>query len=471
MLTTVVLAGGKGVRLWPVSREAMPKPYVRTSDVDDTLLQATLRRVSALDASGPTIVVCNRDHDFLVASQAQTSARNGVRMLLEPEGRNTAPAICAAALLAAAAGDDNPLLVLPADHVIRDEKAFAAAVGSGAALAGQGYLVTFAIAPSFPATGYGYLKTGAAIDAARGQFAIEAFIEKPDAQVAEGFLARGGYAWNSGMFMFRPSVLLSAFETFQPGILAACRDAVAPVIDGGAQMLDRVAFARAPSISIDYAIMEKAQNVATVVGEFDWSDVGDWQAVWNIAPRDASGNAVFGNAEAMESSGSLIHSDGPLLVGVGLTDIIAVATKDAVIVAPKDRAQDVKLAVDRLKAHNRPEASIGKKVFRPWGTFEQLHVGPGFQVKELMVEPGAKLSLQRHRHRGEHWVCIAGEGIAVRGSERISLAVGAGVFIPQGAIHRLENPGSAPLRVVETQIGSYTGEDDIERFEDIYGRV
>lgn len=267
-----------------------------------------------------------------------------------------------------------------------------------------------------------------------------------------------------------PRVLLKAFETLQPGILAACREAVAPVLANVSAHLDRVAFARAPSISIDYAIMERAGNVATVIGRFDWSDVGDWQAVWSIALRDQSGNAVYGNAEAMDSSGSLIHSEGPLLVGVGLTDMIAVATKDAVIVAPKDRAQDVKLAVDRLKTQDRPEASSGRKTFRPWGAFEQLHIGPGFQVKELTVSPGAKLSLQRHRHRGEHWVCIAGEGIAVRNGERIALEVGTGVFIPQGAVHRLENPGPAPLRVVETQIGSYTGEDDIERLDDMYGR-
>lgn len=472
MITPVILAGGKGVRLWPVSRESMPKPYVRTASDQNTLLQETLSRISHLDGVSPTLVVCNGEHDFLVSGQAEKVARNGVRLLLEPEGRNTAPAICAAALIAKATAGDEPMLALPADHMIRNDRAFAEAVHSGADLARQGYLVTFAIKPTFPATGYGYLKIGSPIDAEKEQFRIEAFVEKPDASLATQFLQQGRHAWNSGIFMFKPSVILDSFARLQPDILNACGEAVAHVAPTETKLrLDRAAFSRAPSISIDYAIMEKAGNVATVLAGFDWSDVGDWQAVWSIASRDGKENAVFGNADVVESTGSLLHSEGPLLVGVGLTDMIAVATKDAVIVAPKSRAQDVKLAVDRLKSSNRPEASSGKKVFRPWGTFEQLHAGPGFQVKEITVLPGAKLSLQRHRFRGEHWVCIAGEGYAVRDRDRIHLSAGTGVFIPQGSLHRLENPGSEALRIVETQIGPYTGEDDIERVDDEYGRV
>ena len=471
-ITPVILAGGKGARLWPVSREDMPKPYVRTSEVEDTLLQATLRRVETLQQAGSCFVVCNKDHDFLVTEQAEAAVGHRIRLIVEPEGRNTAPAICAAALVLSRESDgDEPMLVLPADHVIRDIDPFSTAVASAEELAREGYLVTFAVRPGFPATGYGYLKIGAAIDASQNQHSIEAFVEKPDAELAMRFLATGDYAWNSGMFMFRPSVILAAFERFQPGILQACRDAVGPRLSNSALKLDRAAFLRAPSISIDFAIMEKAENVATVLADFDWSDVGDWQAVWSLAAHDADGNAVFGNAEVVESSGSLVHSDGPLLVGFGLLDMIAVATKDAVIVAPKHRAQDVKLAVERLKSNNRPEALSGRKVFKPWGAFEQLHAGPGFRVKELSVFPGAKLSLQRHRHRGEHWMCIAGEGYAVRDAESIPLAVGTGLFIPQGSIHRLENSGTDVLRVIETQIGSYTGEDDIERLDDMYGRV
>lgn len=471
MVVPVILAGGKGVRLWPVSREAMPKPYVRTAEVEDTLLQATLRRVGSIASKTRTLVVCNKDHDFLVNGQAQTSAPNGVRLILEPEGRNTAPAICVAALVLQMSGNDEPMLVLPADHVIKNQAAFTAAVLSGADLAAKGRLVTFAIKPSFPATGYGYLKIGKAIDAAAQQFDIEAFVEKPDATVAVQFLADGNYAWNSGMFMFRPSVLIAAFERHQPDILRACREALEGGGGNSDVKIERAAFARAPSISIDYAIMEKASNVATIVADFDWSDVGDWQAVWTIAARDPNDNAVYGNADVVDSSGSLVHSDGPLLVGVGLVDMIAVATKDAIIVAPRNRAQDVKLAVDQLKTSNRPEASSSKKVQRPWGTFEQLHIGPGFQVKELTVLPGAKLSLQRHKFRSEHWVCTAGEGYATCDDARVRLTLGVGLFIPQGSVHRLENPGLETLRVVEIQIGDYTGEDDIERLEDIYGRA
>jgi mannose-1-phosphate guanylyltransferase/mannose-6-phosphate isomerase len=390
---------------------------------------------------------------------------------LEPEGRNTAPAICAAALVLLAKGCDEVMLVLPADHMIRNERRFAEAVASATGLAEKGFLVTFGIKPAFAATGFGYLKIGRAIDASAKQFVIDAFVEKPNADVAMRFLKTGDYAWNSGMFMFRPSIVLKAFEEFQPSILQACREAVGEGKPGAVLKLSRTAFARAPSISIDYAIMEKASNVATVLADFDWSDVGDWQAVWSIAERDDNDNAVSGNAEAVECRRSLVQSDGPLLVGVGLMDIIAVATKDAIVVAPRDRAQDVKFAVERLKSKDRPEASSNKKIYRPWGSFEQLAVGPGFQVKELTVLPDAKLSLQRHKFRSEHWVCIAGEGYAVCDSQRIHVSVGTSVFIPLGAVHRLENKGPDLLRIVEVQIGSYTGEDDIERIEDVYGRV
>ena len=470
MISPVILAGGKGVRLWPVSRETLPKPYVRATGSDATLLQATLRRLAAIPGTDLPLVVCNAGHDFLV--RAQAAATGGASLMLEPVGRNTAPAICAAALhLQAKGAGQVPMLVLPADHAIRDEAGFAAAVAAGAELAAQGHLVTFAIAPTFPATGYGYLKMGAAIDAGRGQYRLDRFVEKPDLATAQGFLDQGGYAWNSGMFVFTPDTLLAAFAALQPEMLAAVKAALAPAAAGDAVRLDPEAFARAPSISIDYAIMEKAPNVASVVAGFDWNDVGDWQAVWSIAAQDGSGNAISGNAEAIDSSGSLIHSDGPLVVGVGLTDMIAVASKDAVVVAPKHRAQDVKLAVELLARQNREEATSGKKVLRPWGSYEQLHIGPGFQVKELTVHPGAKLSLQRHKFRAEHWVCIAGTGVATRNDEKIPLAVDTCIYMPLGCIHRLENTGHETLRIIEVQIGSYTGEDDIERIEDVYGRV
>jgi mannose-1-phosphate guanylyltransferase/mannose-6-phosphate isomerase len=470
MISPVILAGGKGVRLWPVSREMLPKPYVPALGSGETLLQATLRRAAAVPGASAPLVVCNAGHDFLV--RAQASDPGALAMILEPEGRNTAPALCAAALwLSRSGAGDRPMLVLPADHAIRDEAQFAAAMASGADLARQGHLVTFAIAPSFPATGYGYLKIGAAIDPARGHHRLASFVEKPDAATAAGFLAQGGYAWNSGMFVFLPDVLLRAFADLRPDILEAVTAAVGGAGPGAVLRLDPAAFARAPSISIDYAIMERAPNVATVLAGFDWSDVGDWQAVWSMADRDDRGNAVSGNAFAVDSAGSLIRSDGPLVMGVGLSDMIAVASKDAVVVAPRDRAQDVRLAVDLLARLTREEAVSAKTVLRPWGSYEQLHIGAGFQVKELTVHPGAKLSLQRHKHRAEHWVCIAGTGVATRDGERIPLAVDTCIYLPLGCIHRLENTGKDTLRVIEVQIGSYTGEDDIERFEDVYGRA
>lgn len=470
MIHPVIVAGGKGTRLWPASRESLPKPFVRLGTGEDTLLQATLRRLKAVKECGTPLVVCAAAHDFLVLDQARGIEPDGIDLLLEPEGRNTAPAICAAALLLSARGlGQEPMLVLPADHIIQDEAAFAAAAAAGAALAASGYLVTFAITPTFAATGYGYLKLGSAIG--NGQYALEAFVEKPQIGTAKKFLEDGGYAWNSGMFLFTPDALLAAFGDLQPDILAACREALQGEGLQAVTKLQAEAFARAPSISIDYAIMEKAPRVAAVAADLGWSDVGDWQAIWDIADKDPAGNVCHGNVEMVGSKDSLAQSDGPLLVGIGLDSMIAVATKDAIVVAPKSRAQDVKLAVDRLTGLGRDEAGGGKKVFRPWGSFEQLHIGGGFQVKELTVVPGAKLSLQRHKFRGEHWVCIAGEGIAVVDDRRIPLRVDTAVKIPLGAIHRLENPGAETLRIIEVQIGSYTGEDDIERFEDVYGRA
>jgi mannose-1-phosphate guanylyltransferase/mannose-6-phosphate isomerase len=472
MVQPIVIAGGKGTRLWPVSRATLPKPFVQITGAEDTLLQATLRRLPLAAEGAVPLVVCNADHEFLVRDQAAKVSAGRVNLLLEPESRNTAPAVCAAALaIQRTSGSDEPILVLPADHDIADETAFAEAVKSGAGLARKGFLVTFAITPTEAATGYGYLRIGQAIDAAQKQFKLEAFVEKPDRQRAEQFLASGSYAWNSGMFIFQPSVLIAAFQLYQPEILNACRAALADSGLGTTMRLDPTAFAKCPSISIDYAIMEKSPNVATVIADLEWSDVGDWQAIWKIAAKDKMGNANLGNVLTLDSTDCLIRSDGPLLVGLGLKGMVAIATKDAVVVAPKDRAQDMKHVVDQLAAQSRNEVAAPKKVLRPWGSFEQLHVGQGFQVKEITVHPGAKLSLQRHRYRAEDWICIAGEGIATRGEEKIPITVNQAINIPRGSVHRLENPAQQPLRIIEVQIGNYTGEDDIERLEDIYGRV
>ena len=471
MIVPVIVAGGKGLRLWPHSRQDQPKPFVSVSGLAQTLLQATLRRLAAVRGLQAPLVVCNASHEFLVQAQAAEAGIHEIATLLEPEGRNTAPALCAAALLLAKSyGSHAIMLALPADHQIADEQAFAAAVAAGAELAGQDYLVTFAMKATRPATGYGYLKLGRTIDAAKQQFLLDAFVEKPKREMAESFLASGGYAWNSGMFMFKLATLLKSFEELQPSMLVACRAALPEDAKLASVKLHRAPFLKAPSISVDYAVMERAANVATVVAELGWSDVGDWDAVWQISPKDATGVAAGGNVQVIDSRNSIVHSDGPLVVGLGLDDMIAIGTQDAVLVAPRSHAQDVAKVVDALAELGRKEAASGRKILRPWGWYETLHAGPGFQVKEIAVNPGSRVSLQRHKLRAEHWVCTSGHGIATRGEARIDIGVNDAVDIPLGCIHRLENPGSRMLHIIEVQIGGYTGEDDIERLEDDYGR-
>jgi mannose-1-phosphate guanylyltransferase / mannose-6-phosphate isomerase len=462
MIVPVIIAGGKGLRLWPQSREMVPKPFVSVMGHGHTLLRSTFERLKSVPGLHAPLVVCNAAHSFLVQAQAISAGRTDVSLLLEPDGRNTAPALCAAALMIERLfGAEAIMLVLPADHLIADEAAFARAVDSGAKLAGQDYLVTFAMKPTSPATGYGYLKLGSAIDYGKQQFKLDAFVEKPNQENAQRFLASGQYAWNSGMFMFKAGTLLQSFETLQPEIFQACKAAM-PAEKSSGLLLDQTAFSKAPAISIDYAIMEKASDVATVVADLGWSDVGDWYAVWQASDKDGAGVVARGNAHAIDCKDSIVQSHGPLVVGLGLNNMIVVGTKDAILVAPFSCAQDVKKVVDSLTVLGRSEATSAKKVFRPWGWYESLHLGPGFQVKEIAVKPGAKLSLQRHKFRAEHWVCVKGRGIVTRSDERIEFGVNGHVDIPLGAIHRLENPGSEMLHIIETRIGSYTGEDDID---------
>ena len=325
--------------------------------------------------------------------------------------------------------------------------------------------------PTGPATGYGYLKLGRAIDAGKQQFKLDAFVEKPDLEKAQGFIDSGQYAWNSGMFMFKATVLLKCFAELQPEILSACKAAMPAEAISSSYLLDQHAFSNAPSISIDYAIMERASNVATVVADMGWSDVGDWDAVWQASDKDMKGVVVRGNAHAIDCKDSIVQSCGPLVLGLGLDNMIAIGTRDAVLVAPLSRSQDVKKAVDALAELGRSEATSNKVVVRPWGWYESIHSGPGFQVKEIAVKPGAKLSLQRHKFRAEQWVCIMGRGIVTRGDELINIEVNQTVDIPLGAMHRLENISREMLHIIEVQLGAYTGEDDIERFDDIYGRT
>ena len=461
----VILSGGSGTRLWPLSREAFPKQFLALVG-SDSMLQATWRRVAPL-ASGAPIVVAGEAHRFMVAEQLREAGCDAATILLEPLARNTAPAIAAAALEATREGDDPLLLVLPSDHVIADAEAFRAAVRTASASAEAGRLVTFGIVPTGPETGYGYIKASAG----EGVRAVERFVEKPDAATAAAYVASGDYAWNSGMFLFRASAYLAELERHQPAMLAACREALARARrDVDFVRLDATAFAASPSDSIDYAVMEKTAHAAVLAIDAGWNDVGSWAALWQVAEQDGQGNAHHGDVVAEDCRDTLAWGDGRLLALLGLRDVVVVDTADAVLVAHKDRVQDVKGIVAELKRRARPETSLHRKVYRPWGHYDSVDVGERFQVKRITVKPGAALSLQMHHHRAEHWIVVSGTAKVTRGDEVILLGENQSTYIPLGVRHRLENPGVVPLELVEVQSGSYLGEDDIVRFEDVYGR-
>ena len=463
----VILSGGSGTRLWPLSREAYPKQFLPLVG-KDTMLQATWQRIAPL-ASAPPLVVANEEHRFMVAEQLRQVGCVPSAILLEPVGRNTAPAIAVAALQAMREGADPLLLVLPSDHVIADAPAFRAAVRQAEPAASQGRLVTFGIVPSGPETGYGYIRAGAAL--ADGVRAVAQFVEKPDEAAARGYIASGEYFWNSGMFLFRASVFLAELQRQQPAILAACRAALESATrDADFVRLDKAAFAAGPSDSIDYAVMEHTDAAAVLAIDVGWNDVGSWSALWEVAEQDGNGNAHHGDVLAQDCRNTLAWGDGRLLALLGLEDVVVVDTADAVLVAHKDRVQDVKGIVARLKAAGRPEPSCHRKVYRPWGSYDSIDVGGRFQVKRITVKPGASLSLQMHHHRAEHWIIVSGTGRITRGEEVFTLAENQSTYIPLGVKHRLENPGRLPLELIEVQSGSYLGEDDIVRFEDVYGR-
>ncbi|NUR23559.1 mannose-1-phosphate guanylyltransferase/mannose-6-phosphate isomerase [Frateuria sp.] len=463
----VILSGGSGTRLWPLSREAYPKQFLPLVG-KDTMLQATWQRIAPL-ASAPPLVVANEEHRFMVAEQLRQVGCVPSAILLEPVGRNTAPAIAVAALQAMREGADPLLLVLPSDHVIADAPAFRAAVRQAEPAASQGRLVTFGIVPSGPETGYGYIRAGAAL--ADGVRAVAQFVEKPDEAAARGYVASGEYFWNSGMFLFRASVFLAELQRQQPAILAACRAALESATrDADFVRLDKAAFAAGPSDSIDYAVMEHTDAAAVLAIDVGWNDVGSWSALWEVAEQDGNGNAHHGDVLAQDCRNTLAWGDGRLLALLGLEDVVVVDTADAVLVAHKDRVQDVKGIVARLKAAGRPEPSCHRKVYRPWGSYDSIDVGGRFQVKRITVKPGASLSLQMHHHRAEHWIIVSGTGRITRGEEVFTLAENQSTYIPLGVKHRLENPGRLPLELIEVQSGSYLGEDDIVRFEDVYGR-
>jgi len=463
-LQPVLLSGGSGTRLWPLSREAYPKQFLALAG-DDTMLQATWRRVAPI-ADLPPIVVAGEDHRFLVAEQLRQAGAPQAAIMLEPVGRNTAPAIAAAALQATADGGDPLLLVLPSDHVVRDADAFRAAVRAAMPAADAGALVTFGIVPTAPETGFGYLHA----DAGEGLRKVLRFVEKPDAATAQRYLDAGDHYWNSGMFLFRSSRFLGELQRLQPAILDGTRAALAAARrDGDFIRLDRDAFAATPSDSIDYAVMEKTGSAMVLPVDIGWSDVGSWSALWDVAERDAEGNAHVGDVIAVDSRNSYAYARR-LVALVGVDDIVVVETDDAVLVARKDRVQRVKDVVAQLKAGQRSQAALHREVHRPWGSYDSIDVGERFQVKRIKVKPGAALSLQSHGHRAEHWIVVSGTARVTRDRDVFELHANQSTYIPIGAKHRLENPGTEVLELIEVQSGDYLGEDDIVRYEDVYGR-
>ena len=463
-LQPVLLSGGSGTRLWPLSREAYPKQFLPLAG-DDTMVQATWRRVEALADLAP-IVVANEEHRFLVAEQLRQVGAPVPAILLEPVGRNTAPAIAAAALQAMAGGADPLLLVLPSDHVVRDVAGFQRAVREASSAAEAGALVTFGVVPDAPETGFGYIQA----EAGDGLRQVLRFVEKPDAATARSYLDAGGYYWNSGMFLFRASRYLEELARFRPDIVDAVRAAHATARhDGDFVRLDKDAFSACPSDSIDYAVMEKTADAMVLPVDIGWNDVGSWSALWDVAERDADGNAHHGDVIAVDSRNSYAYAQR-LVALVGLDDIVVVETDDAVLVARKDKVQEVKQVVARLKQEQRSQAVLHREVHRPWGSYDSVDNGGRHQVKRIKVKPGAALSLQMHHHRAEHWIVVSGTAKVTRGDETLLLSENESTYIPLGVKHRLENPGKVPLELIEVQSGSYLGEDDIVRFEDVYGR-
>jgi len=494
MIVPVILSGGAGTRLWPLSRELYPKQLLPLVS-ERTMLQETVARLSGLDGLAAPLVVCNEAHRFMVAEQLRGLGSPASAILLEPVGRNTAPAVIVAALQAMSDGGDPVLLVLPADHVIRDSAALCAVVEEVLPLAEEGKLITFGVVPTGPETGYGYIRAGAPIEYNRpssvvsgqssepettdnGQrttdataFAVAEFVEKPDLETAREYIASGAYYWNSGMFMFRASRYLEEIERFRPEMVEACRKAC----DGAARDLDFIrleaaAFAACPADSIDYAVMEKTSDAVVAPLDAGWNDVGSWSSLWEVGERDEDGNLTHGDVLVNNSRNCYLHAGSRMVAAVGVEDHVVVETADAVLVAHRDKVQDVKKIVQALKDRGRSEAVLHRRVYRPWGSYECIDASERFQVKRITVNPGASLSLQKHHHRAEHWVVVKGTARVVRGEETLLLSENESTYIPLGVTHRMENPGKIPLELIEVQSGSYLGEDDIVRFEDKYGR-
>ena len=475
MIHPVILSGGSGTRLWPMSRALYPKQLLALTGERSLLQETVLRAIE--DPGGEfgfaaPLIIANEEHRFIIAEQLRAIGAAADALVLEPVGRNTAPAACVAALRLVQNTPDALMLVMPSDHVIGDLAAFRVAVGRAAAAASAGHLVSLGITPERPETGYGYIAAGMPLDGAPGAFAVSRFVEKPDAETAERYLASGEYFWNSGIFLFPVALYLAEIGRLRPDMLSACKAALAGACsDSDFVRLDKAAFAECPSDSIDFAVMEHTTAAAVVPVGMGWSDLGSWDALWEMAARDEAGNVLSGNVVAEATNNCYLRSEAGLVAAVGVADLVVVATDDAVMVAPRNRTQEVKALVTRLQGEGREEADALSTVHRPWGTYRALHNGHRVQVKHITVKPGAKLSLQMHHHRAEHWVIVQGTAKIVRGNEELVLTEDQSTYIPLGTAHRLENPGKIPLHVIEVQSGSYLGEDDIVRFEDHYGRA
>ena len=468
-IVPVILSGGSGTRLWPLSREHYPKQLLAFIG-ESTMLQETARRLQVAPGQASPVVVCNEEHRFLVAEQLREIGHLPQDILLEPFGRNTAAALTLAALVIAARTPDTVMLVMPADHVIRDLDAFHAAVkkGQGEAIAGK--LVTFGIVPTLPETGYGYIRKGPML-ASGNAYQVERFVEKPDAPTARSYLTSGDYLWNSGIFMMTAARWLEEIRRFRPDVADAC---LAAWQEGLRDMdffrVGKAAFGRCPSESIDYAVMEKTENAVVIPLDAGWSDIGAWSSLWEASPRDTDGNVLRGDVAVVDTHDTLVIAKHRFVAAVGLRDVIVVETADAVLVVHKDRAQDVKAVVNFLKEAKRSEHINHRKVYRPWGYYEGVDAGETFQVKRITVNPGAALSLQMHHKRAEHWIIVKGTAKVTRGEDVFTLIANQSTYIPLGTKHRLENPDTIPLEMIEVQSGSYLGEDDIVRFEDRYNR-
>jgi mannose-1-phosphate guanylyltransferase / mannose-6-phosphate isomerase len=470
-LYPVILSGGSGTRLWPMSRESMPKQFLPLLS-GTTPFRATLERIRAIPGAKPPIVVANHDHRFLLLDQMREAGAPPLAVYAEPCARNTAPAAAIVAHHLAQTDPDALMLLLPADHDIPDSEAFAEAVAAAAQAARARRLVVFGMRARWPEVGYGYIERGAPLDAAPGCCAVSSFIEKPELEIAERFVSSGRHYWNSGMFLFGAQHFLSELARFQPDVAAACEAAARSVReDHGCMRIDAGAFARCRSISIDYAVLERTADAAVVTADFRWSDIGSWNALWDASGKDAAGNVSGGDVLLADVSDSYVCSTQRLVVGIGLKDTVVVETPDAVLVAHRADSQKVREVVDQLRARGRSECKLHRRVHRPWGTYEDVDSGERFRVKRITVNPGAKLSLQLHHHRAEHWVVVSGTARITRGDETVLLTENQSTYIPLGVRHRLENPGMIPLQIIEVQSGAYLGEDDIVRLDDVYHRA